>query len=194
MFDKFDSNKVLQPGIGHEFGGRFRSRRSGRGERPITVEHYLHCIFKADPRKLPQSSLRRNPVGDLLRFQLWKYAVQFFIQIDEISVQHTHVHLLLRCYVEENMIAFLRVFPGQVAQSLLRAGLVTDTPQRRKRAHRKAPIKLWTQRPYTRWVVGENDYIAVKKYIQINEMEALGVLSSCDRYPEREPARGVRIS
>ena len=180
MLDKFEINDVSGTGIGHEFGGRFRNLRLGRGDRPITTDHHLHCIFKADVQGLPQGSLRRNPVGDLLRFQLWKYALKFFIQIDEHSVQNTHVHLLLKCNVEENMIAFLRVFPGQVAQSLIQSGLVvTDTPKKGK----KKKLRLWIQRPYTRWVVTENDYMAVKKYIQKNEMEALGVLHVGDRYP-----------
>ncbi|MFN7823955.1 MAG: hypothetical protein ACK5P6_01190 [Pseudobdellovibrionaceae bacterium] len=189
MLDRFEMSDVSGAGIGHEFGGRFRNQRKGRGERPITTDHYLHCIFKAEVQGLPQESLRRNPVGDLLRFQLWKYALKFYIQIDEHSVQNTHVHLLLKCNVEENMIAFLRVFPGQVAQSLTRSGfVVTDTPKKGK----KKKLRLWIQRPYTRWVVTENDYIAVKRYIQKNEMEALGVLNVGDRYPKnRDPMKKI---
>ena len=92
-----------------------------------------------------------------------KYAKRFFIKIEQISVQHDHVHLLFRSGKRSLIQSFLRVLSGQIAQT------ATDTYKKAKAGQR-----FWRYRPFTRVIKGWKPYLRVKDYIQLNEKEAKG--------------------
>src|SRR3989344_5359383 len=74
------------------------------------------------------------------------------------------LHCLIRASHRHLFQNFFRVVAGQIAQ---RIEMVTDTPNSKK---------LWKYRPFSRVLRGYNALKIVRDYIQLNELEALGVI------------------
>ncbi len=94
---------------------------------------------------------------------LGKYSKKFFVKVEQVSINADRIHLLLRgskCTLIQH---FLRVFAGQVAQTL------TGTFRRKQ----DGP-GIWRARPWTRVVRGYKPYVVLRNYIRLNLLEASG--------------------
>ncbi len=170
-----------------EHGGEHRKKRHGRGRRPISCKQSLHVVFKINRIVLKTQSLRTHQNFKLSSEIIQKYAARFFVKIDQISVQGDHIHCLVRTYRRSFFHYFFRVVSGQIAQQFEktdklrfvvdeRFSTVTDTQKNGKNTT-KRKLKLWRYRPFSRVVRGYKAYKVVRNYIQLNEKEALGVIS-----------------
>ena len=162
------SQKLLQHRLSH--GGILRNVRRGRRERPLSTKHPIHLVFKADRQLIP-GGFRTHRRFQLIHQLVQKYALKFYVKVEQISIQGNHWHLIVRTSRRSGFQNFLRVVAGQTAQRFLVEGLVripsvTDTPVKRRR--------LWAQRPFTRVVKGYRAYRTVQDYVQLNELEARG--------------------
>lgn len=176
-------------------GGILRRKRSGRGMRPLSTKEPLHVVFKIQKCNLRAKSLRSNRAFPIVKRIVAKYAKYFFVKIDQITIQHDHLHLLVRAPKRSQFHHFFRVVAGQIAQVFENEGLmsVTDTPKaglngsisrmkmdlERKNGLKlknklKSKPKLWKFRPFTRVVRGWKAYKTIRNYIQLNEKEVLG--------------------
>lgn len=158
----------------HNHGGMLRRLKSGRKARPLSTKNPLHVVYKADRSVLREKSLRGYRSFDLTQKIIHKYAAKFWIQIEQISVQGDHIHILVRCKRRSQFKAFFRVTSGQIAQEFQKQGLLkkmTDTPSKEKKG-----TSLWRFRPFSRIVLGWKAYQTVRDYIQLNEKEALGII------------------
>ena len=187
----------------HRFshGGSLRQCRAGRGARPLSSREPLHLVLKANKEKI-RPGFRTYKRFALIHFILRKYAVHFFVKIEQVSIQGDHIHLLIRTTRRSNYQNFFRVFAGQIAQRFEKEGLLTVTKQPLSKplsrpvgnpAHAPvtgtpgmtgsvgkngvigtSPRGLWLHRPFSRVVPGWRAYKIVRDYIQLNEKEALG--------------------
>ena len=185
------------------YGGTLRQRRAGRGARPLSCREPVHLVLKASREKI-RPGFRTYKRFALVHFILRKYAIRFFIKIEQVSIQGDHIHLLIRTTRRSNYQNFFRVFAGQIAQRFEKEGLLTisneqQTQPARSRAQakvtgtpaatsngpittvtgtprgqRKSTKGLWRHRPFSRVVRGWRAYKIVRDYIQLNEKEALG--------------------
>lgn len=182
----FHLHLLLVMGIGHQrskqvsffsssgvfklsHGGELRKKRKGRGFRPLSTKEPLHLVLKVDKYRLRNRSLRAPQSFKLVLEIISKYARNFAVKVEQVSVQKDHIHLLIRTSRRKHYQHFFRVVAGQIAQRFEQAGLlavgrVTDTP------------KLWKYRPFSRVVKGWKSYKVVRDYIQLNEKEALGIV------------------
>jgi REP element-mobilizing transposase RayT len=93
------------------------------------------------------------------------YAKKFKVAIASYSIQHDHIHLLIRTNRKSQYQSFFRVVSGQIAQR------VTDT------FHcEKFKENFWMYRPFSRIVRDRKSYLITKAYIKLNELEVLGVI------------------
>lgn len=164
-------------------GGTLRNRRHGRKARPLSTKDPIHLVFKCD-----KSSVRRgfrSPLGFAIITRLIKtFAKRFFIKIDQYSINHDHIHFVIRIHRRSLHHYFLRVIAGQIAQEFLKEGFmkVTDTPARPHATQSKvadlqkqgSPKPLWKYRPFTRVVKGWKPYLTVMNYVRLNEKEVRG--------------------
>ena len=151
----------------YSHGGVLRQQRAGRGQRPLVTREPIHLVFKLQRQRLRQKSLRCGRSFALCQAIIAKYAVRFFVGVEQLSVQGDHIHILLRARRRGAIQNFLRVVAGQIAQQfskqgLLVAPLVTDGQK----------VRLWRYRPFTRVVRGWRAFQIVRDYIQLNEREA----------------------
>ncbi len=163
-------------------GGSLFQTRAGRKQRPLSCKESLHVVFKANKSVLRSKSFRRNPEFLLVKKIIQKYAKRFFVKIEQISVQHDHIHCLIRTSRRSFFHYFFRVVAGQIAQRFEQEGLlkfeqnsvVIDTPKSRSYKAKTPPKSLWKYRPFSRVVRGYRALKIVWDYIQLNEFEVLG--------------------
>lgn len=116
-------------------GGILRNQRAGRGRRPLSTKESLHVVFKVDKSKLISRSLRSTKSFNLVQQIIKKYAKRFFVQLEQVSVQNDHCHLLVRTKRRSLFHYFFRVVAGQIAQIFEKEGMlvgVTDTQKDRQ--------------------------------------------------------------
>ncbi len=175
----------------HQFchGGVLRNKKLGRGRRPISCKEPLHVVFKANRYVLKEKSLRGQRSFLLVQKLIRKYALRFYVKVEQISVQGDHIHLLIRCPRRAQFHHFFRVTAGQISQVLSREGLLkqpsksffrdramTDTPLSTDVDKDCSQAKLWLYRPFSRVVRSWKALRTAKDYIQLNEKEALGLI------------------
>ena len=141
-------------------GGSLRNSSLGRSARPLSTKEPIHVVFKIN-REAFKSGLRSPKNFALMIFLIKKYSRKFFIKVEQISIQHDHVHMLVRAPRRAGFLHFFRVLSGQFSQRL------TDTFKKRY----KGP-KIWKYRPFSRVVKGLRAYRIVRNYIRLNEVEA----------------------
>lgn len=157
----------------YNHGGILRKKRRGRKARPLSTKAPIHLVFKTDKKTLRRGL--RSPLGFyIVNHIIKKYAQKFFVKIEQVSINHDHLHLLVRFSKRANAQSFLRVVTGQIAQQFQKNGFlivksVTDT----QALPAKKP-KLWKYRPFSRVVLGWKPYQIVRNYIQLNKKEASG--------------------
>ncbi len=110
----------------HRFshGGSLRQLRAGRGARPLSTKASLHLVLKAN-RDRVRDGLRVSRRFKLIHFLIQKYAVKFFIKVEQISIQNDHIHLLIRTSRRSLYQHFFRVLAGQIAQRFEKEGLLS---------------------------------------------------------------------
>ncbi|QDK44483.1 hypothetical protein DOM22_04575 [Bdellovibrio sp. ZAP7] len=146
----------------HCHGGILRKSSKGRGARPLSTKDPIHLVFKVNKTAV-KKGLRHPRNFLVLTRVLRKYAFKFYVKVEQFSVQHDHIHLLVRGGHRSQLQSFLRVLAGQFAQRL------TDTFDTKN----DGP-KVWRYRPFSRVVKGYKAYRIVRDYIQLNECEANG--------------------
>ncbi|WP_409479500.1 hypothetical protein [Pseudobdellovibrio sp. HCB154] len=159
----------------YNHGGILRQKRRGRKARPLSTKAPIHLVLKTDIRSLCRGL--RSPLGFyLINYIIKTYARRFFVKVEQVSINHDHVHLLVRFSRRSLGQHFLRVVTGQIAQQFKNNGFlaaaksVTDTPATKPRKS----AKLWKYRPFTRVIQGWKPYLIVRNYIQLNIKEASG--------------------
>ncbi|GIL16733.1 MAG: hypothetical protein BroJett040_04840 [Oligoflexia bacterium] len=183
----------------HSYGGALRSRRQGRGVRPLSSKDPLHLVFKVNRARV-KYGLRTYRRYFLILQILERYSKKFFVQIEQYSIQGDHIHLLIRTKRRSQFTSFFRVVAGQIAQQFEQQGLltpsvgavgwdlaqeegsprVTDTLSGGGKGERSRGLmkmkKLWKHRPFTRVVRGWRALKICRNYIRLNEQEALKVI------------------
>jgi putative transposase len=169
----------------HRFasGGTLRQSRKGRKQRPLSCKETLHVVFKADSSRLRSRSFRRNKEFILIQKIIKHYAERFHVKIDQLTIQHDHIHCLIRTSKRSFFHYFFRVVAGQIAQRFEQEGLltlkvvlnkkpVTGTPNEAP----KPPRSLWKYRPFSRVVRSFTALKIVRNYLQLNEQEVRGLI------------------
>ena len=164
---QFDFSK-LNWQFRYNHGGILRNKRRGRTARPLSTKAPIHLVFKTDIKSLRRGL--RSPLGfKIVNQTIQKYARRFFIKIEQVSINHDHIHLLVRFPKRSHGQAFLRTVAGQIAQQFQKKGFlipgyvaesyqsktsiaVTDTPSNpklRTQANQQAAATSYERRRNT---------------------------------------------
>lgn len=153
------------------YGGELRKKKLGRGQRPLSTKSPIHVVFKTRRIRLRHRSLRSPHCFKLINSVIRRYSRHFTVKVEQLSIQHDHLHMLIRTSRRRNYLDYFRVVAGQIAQCFEKEGLLmTDTPLTGLSCNRS----LWKHRPFSRVVVGAVGYRVIRNYIQLNEKEVLG--------------------
>lgn len=153
----------------YSHGGTLRQKRLGRKARPISTREPIHLVFKAN-REVVGSGFRNSKRFQILNQVIRKYSSRFHVKIDHFSINGDHLHFVLRAGKRTLFQSFLKVLAGQIAQRLLKEGLLKPV----MKTSGGGLVKLWKYRPFTRVVRSWSAYKIVLNYVQLNEKEARG--------------------
>ena len=120
--------------------------------RPLSVKNPIHLVLRADKSgfRLPKNFARANEC-------LEKTAKKHGVRIYDYANVGNHFHVVLRIMNRRQWVAFIRELTSRLAFM--------------------AQIK-WPKRPFTRIVTGwRGAYQALKRYIQLNQLEGDGLIS-----------------
>jgi REP element-mobilizing transposase RayT len=161
-----------------EHGGTFSIGRR-RKLRPLSVKSPIHLVLRSDFAYGNRSLLRHRP---LIKKIIKKAEKRFHIKIYEIAVVSNHIHLLIKGKHRKDIQNFFRVVAGHIAQDILRQFPILKTDIAGGAPNiREKDNKFWQTRIYSRLVSWGREFIAVKKYIIQNTLEALGLIPYKER-------------
>ncbi len=139
-----------------EFGG---SKLIGKrkSKRPLSLKAPLHLILKADQKGV------FSPGNRSLERLIRRTAKKFRVQVDDLAINWSHIHFLIRIRDRQDYVRFVRALTSLLAQAV---------------AHtRGLKGKLFTLRPFSRIVTWGRDLKSILSYLQLNQMEAFGLIS-----------------
>lgn len=130
------------------FHGGKVSQGKRKTKRTLCSKRSIHLVLKS---KKP--ILRANK--DKVELATKKYSKRFAVKVYQESVQRDHYHLLVRISSRQAYNRFIRALTSYLARHLGRG--------------------LWKLLPFSRIVSWGKGYDTVKKYIEMNEKEVLGL-------------------
>jgi len=143
------------------YGGDLRKKRKGRaGARPLATRTSMHLVLRSSQAKGPWSFVRhRKKIAEVVARFSQKYGVKI------ISMANTgnHLHIHLRLTNRFTYRPFIRAVTAAIAMAVTKAS-----------RWNKLGIKFWDYRPFTRVVIGLRDFLNMRDYVRINQMEGQG--------------------
>ncbi len=135
-------------------GGQINQGRR-KLRRPLSTKQPIHLVLKCDK----STGLFREL--NQVKYYINKYSWKFCIRIYSLSVQHDHIHFLIKIDDRESYVKFNRALTGILA--------------------RKYGKGIWQLSPFTRVLNWGKEYETVKRYIRQNEDEVWGIIPYVQR-------------
>ena len=154
--------KELKLSTKNIFGGALLKNSHAKEQRPISTKRAMHLVLrslmcKGELSLLTSKNARR--VEEIIRTQGKKLGVKIY----RLANSGNHLHLLVCPKSRHSFQSFLRAISGLIPRAVL------DVERGRAKE-----IKFWDKRPFSRIVEWGKDFSRVKRYLQLNILEATG--------------------
>ncbi len=147
------------------YGGLLLNTRAGRSHgRPLSSKNSMHLVLRSTRAKGALSFLKHRATIDRI---LEKFARKNGVRILSLANVGNHLHIEVRLSTRHTYRAFIRAITAAIAMAV-----------QGKSRWNKIEEKFWDYRPFTRIVVGYKALLSLKDYIEINDLEGLGVARS----------------
>lgn len=166
-----------------DYGGTLQKKRKGRiGPRPLATKHSMHLVLRSSKAKGEQSfrhSKNRNHIERITT----KFAKKYGVRILSLANVGNHLHYHIQLTQRLTYKPFIRALTSAIAMA------VTGTSRWRplKKTRRDC---FWDYRPFTRIVFGLKAFLALRDYVEVNQLEGLGVFRERARFVIRH---GLRV-
>ncbi len=153
------------------YGGTLLKTRKGRRHaRPISTTQSMHLVLRSSQAISEKSFTRPSHAREIKKI-IDKFALKYGVRIQSLANVGTHLHFQLQFTKRQGYYRFIRAITAAIA--MLITGRNRWTVARLKK--NSEPKKFWDYRPFSRILTGLRDFLSVKDYIQINQLEGLGV-------------------
>jgi REP element-mobilizing transposase RayT len=122
----------------------------------------MHFVLRSSKAK-GELSFRRPRNTRMIHDRLTLFARKQCVRILQVAIHGNHIHLHIRLASRHTYPAFIRALTAAIAMA------VTGSSR-----WRKAAGKFWDYRPFSRIVRGRRGFHAVRDYLTINTLEAVG--------------------
>ncbi len=149
------------------FGGSLLSGRR-KGARPFDSRQALHVVLRSEAAKGKESLLRH---ASAINAVIDRQSEISGVRVLDRANAGNHLHLVLRAPSRRALRGYLRALSGLIVRRVLGA------ERGRAGAHRiasQARSGFWDARPFSRVVPFGRAYVALKRYVHQNRVEALG--------------------
>ena len=157
------------------FGGSLLKKGNAREKRAVSTSLPMHVVLRSARATGSLSMLRpahARRVDTIVRADGRKFGVRVL----EFANVGNHCHLLVRAGNRRTFLRFLRSISGRIAMAL--TGACKGSPMEQTR--------FWDYRPFTRIVEGLRGYRVARDYVELNRLEAAGIVPHRRRAPLRE--------
>jgi REP element-mobilizing transposase RayT len=148
------------------YGGLFRNKAKNRGARPLTSQGTLHVVMRSSLAKGLWSFRNPKNIVKLGNF-IQKFSKSKGIEIISLANVGNHYHLHVRIPNRTLYKAWIRGLSSGMA--MLTLGL--EGLRQLKNDNKK----FWDYRPFTRVINNFKSYLNLKDYININQLEGVGL-------------------
>ncbi len=143
----------LNKGKKEHGGSLLEGKRKGR--RALSNKHAIHLILKSDLTGV------FNPGNRSLEQLLRSTAEKFNIRIYSSALNWSHIHCVIKIKDRKDYNAFIRALTSNLAIKI--------------RKHKNFIGKVFTLRPFTRIVHWGRDFKNILWYLELNQLESLGM-------------------
>jgi REP element-mobilizing transposase RayT len=146
------------------YGGELLKTRKGRSTgRPLDTKNSMHLVLRSSKAKNEWSFKtpgNRKKITAIVN----KFSAKYGVKILSLANVGNHLHFHIRLSNRFGYHPFIRAVTAAIVMAVTGAS-----------RWRKGPKKFWDHRPFTRVVFGQRGFLAMNDYIQINQLEGLGV-------------------
>ena len=169
------------------YGGELQKTRKGRqGPRPLDTRNSMHLVLRSSKAK-GLWSFNRAENYKKIKTILAKFTTKYGIQILSMATVGNHLHLHIKLTNRHTYKPFIRATTASIAMAVTKCsrwhkgrteGLLKADGQTYRPIEGAANdesstkrLKFWDYRPFTRVIVSFKNFLNLKDYIKINQLE-----------------------
>jgi REP element-mobilizing transposase RayT len=149
------------------YGGELSKTRKGRaGPRPLSVKHTMHLVLRSS-KAVGSWSFRKARNEAAIKNIFQRFGQKYGVRILRLANVGNHLHLQIQLGSRHTFRAFIRATTSAITSAVTRC----NAHRALKKTHAD---RFFDYRPFTRFVVGRRDFLGIKDYIEINQLEGFG--------------------
>jgi REP element-mobilizing transposase RayT len=157
------------------FGGELMKSAKGRlGCRPISTKSTMHLILRSSKAK-GDWSFKKIQNENKIKVVIQKFSRKYGVKILSLANVGNHLHFQIKLSNRRVYPSFIRAIAGSIAMAV--TGSAKGKPFKKC-----AKDRFWDYRPFTRIVAGLRDFLGLRDYIQLNQLEGFGVRKQEGRF------------
>jgi len=139
-----------------EFGGALLQGKR-KSARPLSTKQPIHVVLKSTHSRPFHPNSRK--LEKIFRTQAQKYGIKIY----DLALNWSHIHALITIPSRQAYLAFIRTLTAAIVMAISKL-----TGQSLK--------GLFNLRPFTRILSWGREFASVRGYLELNQMEALGLI------------------
>lgn len=148
------------------YGGTLLKTRAGRARgRPIDTKNSMHLVLRSS-KAVKEFSFKQPRHAKAIQHIVDKFSRKFGIKVLSLANVGNHLHFHVQISNRRTYKPFIRAMTAAIAMK------ISGASRWRKSAFEG---KFWDYRPFTRVVVGFAAFLKLRDYVQVNQLEGLGV-------------------
>lgn len=148
------------------YGGVLLNTRKGRQSgTPLATKNTMHLILRSS-KAIGDLSFKKQKHSQNIKRIISQFSAKYGIKIISFANVGNHLHMHLKLSKLQGYKPFIRAVTAAIAMS------VTGLNRWNKNTKKE---KFWDYRPFTRVIIGLRALLIMKDYLEINQLEGLGL-------------------
>lgn len=148
------------------YGGTLLTKRKNRTyARPISTQQSMHLVLRSS-KAVDEMSFKTSRHQRKIKEIINKFSTKYGIQILSLANVGNHLHFHVKITKRQGYIRFIRAITSAIAMAITGRNRWNQLSEKKK---------FWDYRPFTRIIMGFRDLLGLQDYIQINQLEGLGL-------------------
>ncbi len=166
----------LFPRKSKSYGGVLLKKSKNRTyARPISTSQTMHLVLRSS-KAVEDMSFKAPQNRKVIEKIISRFSAKYGIRIISLANVGTHLHFHVKIAKRRGYLCFIRAITAAIAMHV--SGRNRWTVEKKVKATSKdvrRRDRFWDYRPFTRIVDGFRAFLNLRDYIQINQLEGLGV-------------------
>ena len=152
-------------------GDLLKTRKERSRPRPLDTRNSMHLVLRSS-KAIGQKSFRTAKNQAKIKSIVAKFAAKNGIKILSLANVGNHLHFHIRLSNRYCYKPFIRAITSAIAMAV--SGINRWNRKTGATSASCARLKFWDYRPFTRVVFGLRAFLALKDYVQVNQLEGSG--------------------